>query len=185
MQVKDRNKNRRSIGTLALVSLFCQLGLAPAIALASGHPNFAFVFAAVVALSIGGGTGVASAFVAGLVYDLSTTGPIGLMALLLTIAAYILGIEVRDRISEEPSMTLIPFSIAAFAVSLLYHLSMFLYGQADSLFGAIFFRTLPTTVLTILAYLPYLYFLGRTRQGGLRMGQGRGAHSSRYTMGNR
>ena len=109
------------------------------------------VFAAVIALSLGGGTGVGGGFAAGLVYDLSTTGPIGLMALMLSIASYILGMEVHDRISEEPVMTLIPFSIAALSVSLVYGLLALAFGMGESLFDAIFLRALPSALLTISA----------------------------------
>ena len=183
MQVKDRNKNRRSIGVLALVALFCQLGLAPAIALGGGHPNFALVFAAVIALSLGGGTGVGCGFAAGLVYDLSTPGPIGLLALMLSIASYILGMEVHDRISEEPVMTLIPFSIAALSVSLVYGLLALAFGMGESLFDAIFLRALPSALLTIIAYLPFLYFLGRSHRGQIKSGTP--GRQSRYTLGTR
>lgn len=184
MQVKDRNKNRRSIGALALLALFFQLGIAPAIALGGGHPNFAFVFAAVIALSIGGGTGVACGFVSGLIYDLSTTGPIGLMALLLSIAAYVLGVEVRDRISEEPMMTLIPFSIAALSVSLCYGLFALAFGVGESLFDAVFLRALPSALLTVIVYVPFLIFMGRSRRGG-GIKSGMPGRQSRYTLGNR
>ena len=102
MQVKDKRKSRRGVGVLALVCLVCHLALAPNIALGNGHANFALVFAEVVALSVGGPTGVLCGFLGGLVYDLSSTGPIGLMAFLLTAAAYPLGMEVHDRIGEDP-----------------------------------------------------------------------------------
>lgn len=184
MQVKDRNKNRKSIGLLALVGLFCQLGLAPSIALGGGHPNFALLFTAVVALSIGGGTGVAAGFAAGLVYDLSTTGPIGLMALILTITAYVLGIEVHDRISEEPLMTIIPFVGAALSVSLTYSLLALAFGMGESLFDAIFLRALPSALLTTVFYVPFVLILGRTRRGG-GVRPGTPGRQSRYTIGNR
>jgi rod shape-determining protein MreD len=184
MQVNDRNRDRRSIGVLAVISLLCQLGIAPAIALGNGHPDFAFVFVAVVAFTIGGETGVLAAFFAGLVFDLSSTGPIGLMALLFPIAAYALGIEVRDRIAEEPVMTIIPFVIAAFCVAVCYNIAMLLYGVTDSFFDALVFRALPTTFLTFIAYLPFLFILGRAH-GGIRVGGSSGKHRSRYTLGNR
>ena len=184
MQVNDRNRNRRNIGLLALIALVLQLGIAPAITIGQGHPNFAFVFAAVVALSIGGQTGVLVSFVAGLLVDLSSTGPIGLSALLFSIACYILGMEVRDRIAEEPSMTLIPFAVAALCVSLFYAIAMLLVGESESLLEAIVFRALPSTLLTILGYVPFLLIMGRAGGSGLRGGV-TGKHRSRYTLGNR
>jgi len=183
MQVKDRNRNRRNIGLLALIALVLQLGIAPAITLGQGHPNFMFVFAAVVALSIGGQTGVVTAFVAGLLMDLSSTGPLGLSSLLFCISCYILGMEVRDRIAEEPGMTVIPFAVAALGVSLCYGIAMLLYGASESLLEAIVFRALPSTLLTILGYLPFLFVMGRAGAGPLRGGGGK--HRSRYTLGNR
>lgn len=166
MQVKDKNKNRRSIGVLALVCLVMQLAISPNIAIANGHPNFAFVFAAVCALTIGGRTGVACGFGAGLVYDLTATSPVGLMALLLTCAAYGLGIEVRDRIADNPVTTFIPVSVAALCVFSLYHMAMLLVGLSSSIIDALILRTIPTVVLTVIAYVAFALTLGRRHGSG-------------------
>ncbi len=92
MQVADEIK---SCAPAALLSpsmcLILQLALAPNISLAQGHINFALIFCALMALKIGGKTGTICGFCAGLLYDLSSTSPVGLMALLLTVMSYILG----------------------------------------------------------------------------------------------
>ena len=80
MQVADRNREARTTVVLAVACLVLQLALAPNLALGNGRANFALVFAACVALTKGGQRAVISGFVAGLVFDLSTTGPVGLMA---------------------------------------------------------------------------------------------------------
>lgn len=171
MQVKDKRKSRRGVGVLALVCLVCHLALAPNIALGNGRANFALVFAEVVALSVGGPTGVLCGFLGGLVYDLSSTGPIGLMAFLLTAAAYPLGMEVHDRIGEDPGSTYVPVAVTTLVVTFVYHLAMLLVGQSTSFFEGVVFRTLPTALLTFLAYIPFAVVLGRsTRGGGRRLG---------------
>ena len=165
MQVKDHNRSRRSVASISAICFVCQFVLAPNIALGNGHPNFAFVCAALIALTVGGQAGVVGGFVCGLVYDLTATSPLGLMAGLLTIAAFVLGGEVRDRMVEDHMATIIPVGIAAFAVSLIYHLAMYVVGLEASLVDLIFLRTLPTALLTLIAYLPFAFGVGR-RHGG-------------------
>ncbi len=184
MQVKDRNRSARSIATLAIVSLVLQLGFAPSLVLGQGHPNFAFIFVGIIALSIGGRTAVTCGFFAGLLFDLSSTGPVGLCSLLFSLAAYILGIELRDRVSEEPMMTLIPFSVATLCVALCYNISMVAFGASNSLLEALVFRALPTTLLTVLCYLPYLFIVSLAHGGSQRPNTPMKSRN-RYTLGNR
>lgn len=171
MQVKDKRRSWRGIAVLGIVCLVFQLALAPNISLGNGHANFALVFAAVVALTTGGGTGVVCGFLAGLIFDLSSTGPIGLMAFLLTAMAYPLGMEVRDRLAEDAYMTYLPVAVACLIVSFVYNLAMLLVGEASSVLDLIVFRTLPTALLTFVAYIPFALVLGHTRRaGGKRLG---------------
>ena len=80
MQVNNTHKHRRDSAALAGVCLVLQIAVAPYLAVGNGHINFALIFCAVVALTVGGSWGVLCGFFSGLVFDLSTTGPIGLMA---------------------------------------------------------------------------------------------------------
>lgn len=181
MQVTDVNRNRRSILVLGLVCFVLQLALAPHIALGNGRANFALIFSAVIALSIGGGTGVLAGFLAGFVFDLSTTGPVGLMALLCTIGAFSLGLEARNRLADDPSGSVVAFSGCALAVSFFYHLAMLLVGQADGLVDLLFLRTIPTTILTIIAFLPFVWFFSRDTVGMRRHSRTTGHyHLSRH-----
>ena len=176
MQVADRNRAQRSIAILAVICAVLELALAPNVALGLGRANFALVFAACIAMTIGGRTGVIAGFVAGLFFDLCTTGPIGLMALLTTVASYLLGMEVRNKIATDGFRTIVDFAIAAFAVSLVYHLMMIVLGDGVSVFDALFLRTLPTVLLTVIAYLPFVLILSHRDGGGSSFG---GAHSSK------
>lgn len=186
MQVKDTNKNKRSIGWLALACLVLQLAVAPNLALGNGRINFALIFSAVVALTIGGRTGVLCGFLAGLVFDLSTTGPVGLMALLLTVSSFQMGMECRNRLAGELGPSMILFVIHAVLVSLFYHLAMLIVGQASSVFDVIVLRTLPTLLLTVLAFVPFAIVYSRGEGSGLS-GRQLGSHSkrgSKYNIGN-
>ncbi|MEE8723626.1 MAG: rod shape-determining protein MreD [Atopobiaceae bacterium] len=178
MQVRDTNKDRRGIGTLAVVCAVLQLAIAPNIAIGNGRANIALVFAACVALSIGGRQGVLMGFLSGMFFDLSTTGPIGLMSLLLTVASFFMGIEERNRMSDDPLGSFTLFAGVSFVVTLLYHFAMLLVGQASSLFDVLVLRTLPTYLLTLLTFAIFEYFIVR-RSGPIRGKHGGG----RYTLG--
>lgn len=188
VQVNDTNRNKRSIGRLALLCFVLQLALAPNIGFGDGRANFALIFAAVVALGIGGRTGVLSGFLAGLVFDLSTTGPIGLMALLLTVSSFLMGREGRNRLSEDSAASFVTFGVHDLLVCLAYHLTMLLVGQAQSLSDVVFARTLPTFVLTLVFFIPFaLYYVrpggGGTPGLGRHSRTGRAARGGRYSLG--
>ena len=187
MQVNDSNKNRRSMVRLALVCLFLQLALAPNFGIANGRINFGLIYAGVIALTIGGHTGVVAGFFAGLVFDLCTTGPVGLMSLLLTVAAFLMGIEVRNRIAEDFSGSVVLFVMCAFVVSVFYNLAMFLVGQGGSIVDMLFLRTLPTFILTGAAFVPFALIAGKGTAGS-SLGGGLGPvgkHSIKYSLGKR
>lgn len=177
MQVADKNKDARSIAVLALLCGVAQLALAPNIGLGNGRANLAFVFAACVALSQGGRRAVVAGFVAGLFFDLSTTGPVGLMAFCLTVCSYVLGLYGKGG-NGDFGASLLTVAASAVAVSLAYHLAMLLVGQADSILDVLVFRTLPTALLTVVAYLPFAYYFARVRTSGPSLGRRGGGHFS-------
>ena len=95
MQINDKSHDTRGLIGLAAICAVCQLALAPNIAIANGHANFALVFAACYALTRGGDAAITAGFVSGLLFDLCSTGPIGLMAFILTLVSRFLGSEQR------------------------------------------------------------------------------------------
>ena len=178
MQLGNANAMRKTIMTLAIVCAVLQLALAPNIGIADGRASFAVVFTACIAFLVGGRRGVIGGFCAGLFFDLTTTGPIGLMAFELTVMAYLLGSAGRNRLAEDMTGSVQEFAIAAFVVSFAYNLAMLMVGQASSFVDVLFLRTLPTVVLDCIAFVPFVYFLSRTPSGP-RMSTGRrGGHFS-------
>ena len=170
MQVADRGRETRGTIALAIVCLVLQLALSPNVALGSGHPNCALIFSACVALRTGGTRGVVSGFLAGLVFDLSSTSPIGLMAFCLTISSFALGLEQRNRMAGDLAATMTLFCAATLGVSLVYHLAMLLVGQASSIVDVVVFRTLPAALLTVVFFLPFAYYYSRVRASGQGIG---------------
>ena len=183
MQVADKNRDRRGTLILAIVCAVCQLALAPNIGIGNGRANFALIFTACVAFNVGGRRGVLAGFFAGLFFDLSTTGPVGLMAGCCAAAAYLMGQEGRNRMAGEFGATVAEFSVATLVVSLIYHFAMLVVEQSSSLLDVLVLRTLPTALLTIIAFLPFAWFYSRSTGGGpsLSMGgrhRGGGSHLS-------
>lgn len=170
MQVADRNKELRTTALLAIVCLILQLALAPNISLAQGHINFALIFAALMALKIGGKTGTICGFCAGLLYDLSSTSPVGLMALLLTVMSYILGREVRDRLAGHFGPSMGQMAIAISIVSVLQQVFASILGQSSSFLGSFGFIAIPTIALTLLASLPFVYRYSRQQVSHASLG---------------
>lgn len=182
MQVNDANRKRRNILVLGLVCLLLQLALAPNVGLGNGRIDFAIIYAAIFALAVGGRAGVLCGFFAGVVYDLSTTGPIGLMALLLTVMASVLGIEERNRLVDGLPSTLATFGVSSLVVTFVYHLMMLFLGQASDLADVLLLRTLPSFALTFVAFLPFAYFLCRSSEKGTGGGFRRRRRGGRFDV---
>ncbi len=170
MQVKDSNKNRRDLAMLALICLLLQVAIAPNVALGNGRANMGLVFAGVVSLFVGGRVGVLSGFLGGLVFDLCTTGPIGLMSFLLTIASFAVGIEARNRFADDFKGAMRSFAIMASAVTLVYHLAMLVVGETTGFIDLVFLRTLPTMALTVAAFVPFAWFISHATGAALSLG---------------
>lgn len=172
MQVKDTHKDRWSTLRVAGICLLLQLVVAPNVPMGSGVANFALVFAGVVALASGGRRGVLCGFFGGLLYDMLTTGPIGLMALLLTVFSFLLGSEERNRFADGLVSSLSTYGISSFVVLLVYHLTMLLLGVSEGFVDALMLRTLPTFALSFVSFLPFAYL--QARAAGMGPGRGSG-----------
>ncbi len=184
MQVKDSSKNRRSGIALAVVCLLLQVMLSPHIGMGNGRFNFAIVYAGVYALSVGGKQAVVSGFFAGLLFDLLSTGPIGLMSGLLTVLSFALGKEERNRFSDGFVSSLSAFGVGSLLVVLVYHLTMMMLGDSANLFDLVFLRVFPTFALTFLGFLPFAYLQLRKTGSGRHIGKSSGLRENHYDVRN-
>ena len=181
MQVNDTHKSRRGKIALAIGCVLLQVMLSPNVGMGNGRICFALIYAGVYALSIGGKSAVLAGFFAGLVFDLLSTGPIGLMAGLLTVMSFALGTEERNRFSDGFVASLSTFGVASLAVVSVYHLAMYMFGAADGFVDLLFLRILPTFALTYVAFLPFAYYQVRTTAAGRAKHVGGKAASLRET----
>ena len=173
MQVADKNREARSIVVLAVICAVAQLALAPNLGIGNGRANFALIFSACVALLVGGRKAVLAGFLAGLFFDLSSTGPVGLMSFCLTVSSYVLGLEERNRMAGDLGVAVALFAVADLGVGLVYHLAMLLVGEASSLLDVLVYRTLPTAALTFVFFLPFAYYFARVHVSGPNLGGAR------------
>ncbi|MDO4797280.1 MAG: rod shape-determining protein MreD [Coriobacteriales bacterium] len=172
MQVKDVNKHRRSTAVLAVCCFVLQVAIAPNIGLGGGRANFAMLFCGVYAMYVGGRAGVIAGFCSGLVFDLVSTGPFGLMSALLTIFAYGLGRETRNRFADGLVATLSTYGIGSLTTTLAYNIAMLLVGESPNLFDLLFLRTLPSFALSFLFFLLVAYYLVQRSAKGNGIGSG-------------
>lgn len=187
MQIKDAGKNKRNGIMLAVACFLLQVMISPNVGMGNGRFNFALVFVGVYALSIGGRNAVVAGFFAGLIFDLLSTGPTGLMAGLLTVCAFALGNEDRNRFADGFVSSLSAFGVAALVVTLIYHLTMVMLGDAANVVDLVFQRVFPTFAMTFVAFLPFAYFQVRkasARHGKHVGGKGAGLREKNYDVRN-
>lgn len=147
-----------------IVAVVLQLMLAPQISLLGGAINFMVVVAVVLALVVEPSRAVWIGFLCGLFFDLTSSVPVGLMALLLTIAAHLVSSAsqgLSPGVNVE-SMRLV--CLAILGVNLVDGFALYLIGSESSLIYALGVHALVSSVLDILVSIPFLAALGSTAQ---------------------
>lgn len=165
MQVKDSGKDRRSNVILAVTCFLLQVMISPNVGMGNGRFNFCLIYAGVYALMVGGRSAVVAGFLSGLVFDLLSTGPMGLMAGLLTVFSFALGSEERNRFSDGLVASLSAFGTGSLIVAFVYHFMMILLGDAAGFVDLVFLRVLPTFAMSFVGFLPFAYVRVRKASG--------------------
>ena len=111
---------RRLLPTIAAVlgAAMLQVGLAPYISIGRIVPNFILLVVVTLALVEGPTAGAGVGFAGGLLFDVLGTGPIGPMAIVLTVTGYIAGLMHENMFAEGWLLPLTVLSIASLASSL-------------------------------------------------------------------
>jgi rod shape-determining protein MreD len=138
------------------VATLLQVGLAPYLALGGVVPNVLLLVVVTLALATGPDEGAAVGFTAGLIFDLLGTGPVGPMALVLTIAGFIAGLMHAAMFAEGWLQPLTVLALASLIAEFAYALVLAFLGVEIPLWSALAMRILPGAVYnTALALLVY------------------------------
>ncbi len=159
----------RALPTIAalLLGFVLQVALAPYLAIGGIVPNFLLLVVVTLALVEGSGWGCASGFVAGLLFDLIGSGPVGPMALVLAVVGYAAGALQANLFAEGWLLPLTVLGIASITAGLAYGLILALVGEASGLWHTFWSVMLPEALynvaLGLLTYPVLARFLRRDR----------------------
>lgn len=127
----------------AVIAALAQIIIAPNIAVAGAMPNFVVAYAIVVAIVRPVDSVTILAFVLGLLFDLVGTGPVGAMAFLLVLAAYLASRAFLVLDNDTLFMPLTILVASCVLIELLYGAFLIGLGFAASPLDAFVQRALP------------------------------------------
>ena len=160
--------NRALPTAAALLAAFVlQVAVAPYLAIGGIVPNFLLLVVVTLALVEGAGWGCVSGFVAGLMFDLIGTGPVGPMALVLSVVGYAAGTLQANLFAEGWLLPLTVLGVASLTVELAYGLILALLGLTSGwshTFATVMLpEALYNVALGLLVYPVLARFLRRDR----------------------
>lgn len=142
-----------------------QAMLAPYLAIGGVEPNFLLLVVVTLALTEGPTVGAASGFAAGLVFDLLGTGPVGAMALVLTVTGYLAGMLQANLFAEGWRLPLTVVAVASLLSGVAYGIVLQVLGEGGSFWRGFVTVVLPAalynTALALLVYPILARFLRR------------------------
>ena len=142
--------------TALLAATVLQSGLAPHMAVGGVIPNLLLLVVVTIALTTGSNEGATAGFVAGLAFDLLGTGPLGAMALVLTIAGYVAGTLHTAMFAEGWLLPLTVLAMTAFVSEVSYAVLLDVLGADLPFWRVLFTKMLPGAVYnTALALLVF------------------------------
>lgn len=140
-------------------ALVLQVMLAPHLAIGDVVPNFLLLVVVTLSFVEGPSAGAVAGFIAGLLLDLLSTGPVGAWALVLSITGYAAGMLSENLFAEGWLAPVTVAVVAGFLADFSYLLAVTILGVGpafwESLVRAVLPRALYNAVLVMLAY-PWL-----------------------------
>lgn len=139
-----------------LVATLLQVALAPYVAIGGVTPNFLLLVVVTLALATGPTEGSTCGFVAGLIFDLVGSGPLGPMALVLSVTGYVAGLLHEQMFAEGWLLPITVLAIAALSAEVAYALVLALLGVGGPFWRGFITKMLPGAVYNVtLALLVY------------------------------
>lgn len=177
LELNNSGRTRSAFIATIVACAVLQVALAPQISLFGGRFNFMLVLTASLAISGDSRALVYIGFFSGLFYDLTTTSPVGFMALLLAVMGYAVALMSRGLSSGLGMQTVRVVVLAVIAVNLLYGLGLFFMGIESNVLISVGVHGLASSLLDLIACVPLLILGG---QGGAHGRSGRGRRGLSY-----
>ncbi len=157
-----------AIAVGAIVAVLLQVVVAPNINVLAAAPNFILCYVLAVAVGNARHVGYVMPFVAGLVYDLAGSGPVGAMAFVCVAATFLASMAFQAFDNETLFIPLVVLLASCFLADVGYGLLMIACGAHVGLLDALLYMGLPCglydTVLSMIAYPLVLRFVLRGKQ---------------------
>lgn len=149
----------------AILAVAAQIVIAPNIALFSAMPNFIVVYALLVAIVRPATSGPVLPFTLGLIFDLLSGGPVGAMALLLTLFAFLASRVFSVLDNDTLFMPLVIFIVSATVIESLYGAFLLALGLDVGFLDAFVYRALPCALYDCVVGLVLYPFAARVLGG--------------------
>lgn len=134
MRLHESGATPRAYAAMAVVACLLQVGIAPQISLFGGTFNFMVVLAVSLALTRGPHASVIAGFLCGLFFDLTSPVPVGLMALVLTVASFAVSTMAHGMAPGITAEGVRLAVVSIFAVNIVYAVFLYMLGvQTDLL----------------------------------------------------
>lgn len=151
----------------ALVAVVLQIILAPNIAIFSAMPNFLLAYVMIVAiLRPDTRAALVLAFVLGLLYDLMSHTPVGSMAFLLVLFAFLASRVFSVLDNDSVFMPILIYCVAALIIEVLYAVFMLVFGVSAGVVEVLVYRALPCAIYDCVIGLILYPLMTRLFAGG-------------------
>lgn len=153
------------IGVAAFVAVLLQVLLAPHIAIGYALPNFMVAICLVAAILRHEFSNPVLPFALGLIFDFASGGPVGAMALSLTITTTF-GSWLYERVKNDTAfMAISVLALSVFVTELIYGVVFLLFGYPAGVLEAFVYRMLPCFAYDFVIALALYAFLSRFFNG--------------------
>lgn len=160
------DNSRKVLIILLVICAVLQIMLAPNIAIGGVSPNFMLLPAVCAGIIADAKQGCIFGFASGLIFDLSTTGPLGAMTLILTLVGFLVSVFANNLLSENWLMPVAVLFAASLFTELFHVIISAMFGIAP-FFHSLVFVALPGTVYdTVFGFLCFPLLKSRISHSG-------------------
>lgn len=160
MDFREQQTGSSSSVALVIIAVVLQAGLSPQVSVGGGTFNFMIIVAALFAFRGEASKAVIAGFLSGLFFDLTSSTPVGLMSLLLTIGSFALVHSAPVQGGASNSAQVLTLFVFSLVLNIVFGLILLVMGIQTDIFVALFGHGLMTSILTALVSYPFVALFG-------------------------